>query len=104
MILVRPCHLPWRFLPEEEHAAFAAGRDDLVGAIGECRRVAEGTHRPAAKRRAMRLRALLYPLQVMPPRQSQGSIHFAGPASPMNGAGGTGTRRQDEPSRGARAV
>src|SRR3546814_12218651 len=21
MILVRPCHLPWRFLPEEEHAA-----------------------------------------------------------------------------------
>src|SRR3546814_19992650 len=84
MSLVRPCHLPWRFLPEEEHAAFAAGRDDLVGAIGECRRVAEGTHRPAAKRRALRLRAILYHLQVMRPRQRHRLLHFPGPARKLN--------------------
>src|SRR3546814_14618237 len=74
MILVRPCHLPWRFLPEEEHAAFAAGRDDLVGAIGECRRVAEGTQLPAATRRALRPRAIPYHPQVMRPPHPHGQL------------------------------
>ena len=99
VVLEGPGLLPQGLRAGQQHAALAAGRDDLVLAEGEGGQVAERADRAAVDAGAMRLGTVLDHAQVVFGREFENRCHVAGPAGQVDDQDGPRTWGDSWPDR-----